>query len=511
MRREPLGVVGAVTPWNYPMMMAIWKIGPALAAGNTLVLKPSDTTPASTVRMGELFAEILPPGVLNVVCGDRSTGAALASHPIPAMVAITGSTAAGRAVAAATAKNVTRAHLELGGNAPVVVFDDADVAAAAEAIAIAGFFNAGQDCTAATRVLASRAVADELAAALAEQAQAVRFSRDEEADSEDLFIPPINNADQLAKVSGLVDRLPSHARVLTGGSAADGAGYFYTPTVVAGVQQDDEIARNEIFGPVITVQTFADEAEALELANDAPYGLASSVFTTRPLAGDAHVAGARLRLRVDQRPHPAGGGDAARRVQGVRVRQGPLGVLAGGLHTDQARDERGGGRMTTVEVQGGPALPQERRLVTEIPGPVSREWTARRQAAVSSAVSVMMPVFAVAAGGGVVVDADGNSLIDFGSGIAVTTVGNAAPQVVAAVREQVERFTHTCFMVTPYEGYVEVCRAAQRADARATTTSARRCSTRAPRPSRTRSRSPGRPPAGRRWRRSTTPTTGGPT
>jgi betaine-aldehyde dehydrogenase len=230
--------------------------------------------------MGELFAEILPPGVLNVVCGDRSTGAALASHPIPAMVAITGSTAAGRAVAAATAKNVARAHLELGGNAPVVVFDDADVAAAAEAIAIAGFFNAGQDCTAATRVLASRAIADELAAALAEQAQAVRFSRDEEADSEDLFIPPINNADQLAKVSGLVDRLPSHARVLAGGAAADGAGYFYAPTVVAGVQQDDEIARNEIFGPIITVQTFADEAEALELANDTPYGLASSVFTT---------------------------------------------------------------------------------------------------------------------------------------------------------------------------------------------------------------------------------------
>jgi betaine-aldehyde dehydrogenase len=227
-----------------------------------------------------VFAEILPPGVLNVVCGDRSTGAALAAHPIPAMVAITGSTAAGRAVAAATAKNVARAHLELGGNAPVVVFDDADVAAAAEAIAIAGFFNAGQDCTAASRVLASTAIADELAAALAEQAQAVRLSRDEEPDSEDLYIPPINNADQLAKVAGLVDRLPSHARVLTGGSAAGGAGYFYAPTVVAGVQQDDEIACNEIFGPIITVQTFADEAEALELANDTPYGLASSVFTT---------------------------------------------------------------------------------------------------------------------------------------------------------------------------------------------------------------------------------------
>ena len=279
-RREPLGVVGAVTPWNYPMMMATWKIGPALAAGNTLVIKPSDTTPASTVRMGELFAEILPAGVLNVVCGDRSTGAALAAHPIPAMVAITGSTAAGRAVAAAAAKNVARAHLELGGNAPVVVFDDADVVTAAEAIATAGFFNAGQDCTAASRVLASAAIADDLAAALAEQAQAVRFSRDEEPGSDDFFIPPINNTEQLTRINEAMGRLPSHVEVLTGGAQADGPGYFFTPTVLAGVQQDDEIARNETFAPIITVQTFTDEAQALELANDTPYGLASSVFTT---------------------------------------------------------------------------------------------------------------------------------------------------------------------------------------------------------------------------------------
>jgi betaine-aldehyde dehydrogenase len=279
-RREPLGVVGAVTPWNYPMMMATWKIGPALAAGNTLVLKPSDTTPASTVRMAELFAEILPAGVFNVVCGDRATGAALAAHPIPALVAITGSTAAGRAVAAATARNVARAHLELGGNAPVVVFADADVAAAAEAIAVAGFFNAGQDCTAAARVLAHESVADELAAALAEQAAGVRLSRDETDGADDLFIPPINNTDQLARITGLMERLPDHVRVLTGGTAVDGPGYFFAPTVVTGVRQDDEIARNELFAPIITVQTFADEAQALELANDTPYGLASSVFTT---------------------------------------------------------------------------------------------------------------------------------------------------------------------------------------------------------------------------------------
>ena len=279
-RREPLGVVGAVTPWNYPMMMATWKIGPALAAGNTLVIKPSDTTPASTVRMGELFAEILPPGVLNVVCGDRSTGAALAAHPIPAMVAITGSTAAGRAVAAATAKNVARAHLELGGNAPVVVFDDADVAAAAEAIAIAGFFNAGQDCTAASRVLASRAVADELAAALAEQAQAVRLSRDEEPDVRG----PLHPADQQRGPAGQGRRPGRPAALARAGAHRRLRGRRGGVLLRAHGRRRGAAGRrdrpHEIFGPVITVQTFADEAEALELANDTPYGLASSVFTT---------------------------------------------------------------------------------------------------------------------------------------------------------------------------------------------------------------------------------------
>ncbi|WP_181779923.1 aminobutyraldehyde dehydrogenase [Pseudonocardia pini] len=277
-RREPLGVVGTITPWNYPMMMATWKIGPALAAGNTMVIKPSDTTPATTSRMGELFAEFLPPGVLNVVCGDRETGALVAGHPTPALVAITGSTRAGKAVAAAAAPNVTRVHLELGGNAPVIVFDDADVAANAEDIAIAGFFNAGQDCTAATRVLAHSSVADQLAEAIAEFAAGVRFSRDED-DSDDLFIPPLNNAAQFEKVSGLVSRAPAHASVRAGGSPADGAGYFYPATVVSGLTQDDELVREEIFGPVITVQSFSDEAEALRLANDTDYGLSSSVWT----------------------------------------------------------------------------------------------------------------------------------------------------------------------------------------------------------------------------------------
>jgi betaine-aldehyde dehydrogenase len=277
-RREPVGVVGSVAPWNYPMMMAVWKFAPVLAAGNTIVLKPSDTTPASTVLMAELFAEILPAGVFNVVCGDRATGAALTSHPTPAMVSITGSTRAGKAVATAAAATVTRTHLELGGKAPCVVFADADLAAAAEGIAVAGYFNAGQDCTAATRVLVHESVRDDLVAALAEQAAGVRLSRDEDS-SDDLFIPPVNNPTQLAHVSGLVERTPSHASVVTGGSAASGEGYFYTPTLIDGLHAGDELVRTEIFGPVITVQGFADEAEAIRLANDTDYGLAASVWT----------------------------------------------------------------------------------------------------------------------------------------------------------------------------------------------------------------------------------------
>src|SRR3954465_283749 len=256
-RREPIGVIGSVAPWNYPMMMAVWKFAPALAAGNTIVLKPSDTTPASTVHMAELFADILPPGVFNVVCGDRDTGAAVVSHPIPEMVSITGSIAAGKAVAHAAADTLKRCHLELGGKAPVVVFDDADLEAAAQDIAVAGYFNAGQDCTAAPRVLASARVRGDIAAALAEQAGQVRLSKDEQPNSEDFFIPPLNNVTQLGHVGGLVERAPDHAEVLTGGERAGGnGGYFYAPTVVDGLRQEDEMARTEIFGPVITVQAF---------------------------------------------------------------------------------------------------------------------------------------------------------------------------------------------------------------------------------------------------------------
>src|SRR5687768_10577402 len=203
-RREPIGVIGAVTPWNYPMMMAVWKFAPALAAGNTMVLKPSDTTPASTVYMAELFADVLPPGVFNVVCGDRDTGAAVVSHPIPQMVSITGSIAAGKSVARAAADTLKRTHLELGGKAPVIVFDDADLEGAAEDIAVAGYFNAGQDCTAATRVLASPGIHDDFVAALA--AQARDSAKTGLSDDEDVLYGPLNSANQIDRVMGMLSR-----------------------------------------------------------------------------------------------------------------------------------------------------------------------------------------------------------------------------------------------------------------------------------------------------------------
>ena len=274
-RREPIGVIGQVTPWNYPMMMAVWKWAPAIAAGNTVVLKPSDTTPASTVWMAQVMSEFLPAGVFNVVCGERETGRAVVEHKRPDMVSITGSVGAGIQVAQSAASQLKRVHLELGGKAPVVVFADADLAAAAEAIAIAGYFNAGQDCTAATRVIVEESVYDDFVALLTEQAKAVTIGTPEE----DVFLGPVNNANQLARVSGFLERVPSHATIMAGGSALDRPGFFFPASVVTGLLQDDEMIQNEIFGPVITVQRFSDEADAVVKANGVDYGLASSVWT----------------------------------------------------------------------------------------------------------------------------------------------------------------------------------------------------------------------------------------
>jgi betaine-aldehyde dehydrogenase len=275
-RREPVGVCAQVTPWNYPMMMAVWKFAPAIAAGNTVVLKPSDTTPVSTLLLAEIAAEFLPPGVLNVVCGDADTGRALVAHDIPQMVSITGSVRAGIQVAQAAAAGLKRVHLELGGKAPVIVFDDADVAQAAVGIAGAGYFNAGQDCTAATRVLAGPAIAADLTAALAEQARGTTVGG---LDVPDADYGPLNNPTQLARVEGFLSRGPDHAEVVTGGHRVGERGYCFAPTVVAGLRQDDEMIQEEIFGPVITVQRFGAEEEALRWANGVKYGLAASVWT----------------------------------------------------------------------------------------------------------------------------------------------------------------------------------------------------------------------------------------
>ncbi|MCF2129495.1 gamma-aminobutyraldehyde dehydrogenase [Strepomyces sp. STD 3.1] len=275
-RREPVGVCAQVAPWNYPMMMAVWKFAPALAAGNTVVLKPSDTTPDSTVLLAEIIGEILPPGVFNVLCGDRETGRAMVEHPTPAMVSVTGSVRAGMQVAESAAKDVKRVHLELGGKAPVVVFEDTDIAKAVEEIALAGYSNAGQDCTAATRVLVHEAIHDEFVTALAEAAAETKTGRP---DDEDVLYGPLNNANQLKQVSGFIDRLPAHAKVEAGGHQIGDKGYFYAPTVVSGLKQDDEIIQNEVFGPVITVQSFRDEEQALQYANGVEFALASSVWT----------------------------------------------------------------------------------------------------------------------------------------------------------------------------------------------------------------------------------------
>jgi betaine-aldehyde dehydrogenase len=276
-RREAIGVCGQITPWNYPLMMAIWKICPALAAGNTIVMKPAETTPLSTLKLAELAGEIYPKGVLNVVTGfGDPTGQALVTHPEVDMVSLTGSVETGKWIARACADTLKRVHLELGGKAPVVVFDDADMEVAMETIAGTGYYNAGQDCTAATRVLASKNVYDDVVAGLARQAQGQVLG---DTFSADTTLGPVNSARQRERVQGFLERKPENAEIVTGGKAPDSPGFFLEPAVVAGLKQDDEMIQREIFGPVITVQPFSDEAEAIAWANGTPYGLASSVWT----------------------------------------------------------------------------------------------------------------------------------------------------------------------------------------------------------------------------------------
>ena len=276
-RREPVGVIGQVTPWNYPLLMAVWKIGPALATGNTIVLKPAETTPITTLRLAELAAEWLPAGVLNVVCGHgEPAGQPLVEHPDVDMVSLTGSVDTGKRIAAAAAATLKRVHLELGGKAPVIVFDDVDLESALETIAGTGYYNAGQDCTAATRVLASAKVYDDVVAGLASQAAGFVLG---DTLAPDTTLGPLNSARQRERVEGLLERRPAAAELVTGGREPDGPGFFLEPAVVAGLEQDDEMIQREIFGPVITVQRFTDEAQAIAWANGTPYGLASSVWT----------------------------------------------------------------------------------------------------------------------------------------------------------------------------------------------------------------------------------------
>ena len=278
-RREPAGVVGQVAPWNYPLMMAIWKLGPALAAGCTVVLKPSSLTPMSALRLAELAADIFPAGVFNVITGPGETvGNRLVTHPDVDMVSLTGDTATGQKIAAAAAQTVKRLHLELGGKAPVLVYDDADLVALAEAVKLAGFFNSGQDCTAATRIIVGSKAYDRALDAIVDAVGSIKVGNP--ADDPELDMGPLVSKGQQERVSGFVDRARGYgAEVAAGGETNGERGYFYSPTVVTGVSQDAEIVQSEVFGPVVTVQRFSDEEEGLRWANGVPYGLAASVWT----------------------------------------------------------------------------------------------------------------------------------------------------------------------------------------------------------------------------------------
>jgi 1-pyrroline dehydrogenase len=276
-RREPIGVVGQIAPWNYPLMMAVWKFAPALAAGNVSVLKPSEQTPLSTLRFAQLAADVIPPGVLNVITGEgEPVGAGIVRHPDVRMVSLTGDVATGKEIARAAADTLKRVHLELGGKAPVVVFDDADPAQVAEAIKIAGYWNSGQDCTAASRVVAGPKIYDKLLDELVPVIESMHVG--DPSEGEEIEMGPVISKAQQDRVLGFLDRAKG-AKVLTGGDTNGDRGFFVKPTVVVDVDQTDEIVQREVFGPVVTVQRFADDDQAIAWANDVPYGLAASVFT----------------------------------------------------------------------------------------------------------------------------------------------------------------------------------------------------------------------------------------